>query len=302
MRGKNEKMDLSLVLFVLVLAGAALKYIYFSTIGSWEPPLTDVNELLLRIGGFAGVLVMGSFLDMAFSGDRGLKAFVASPTVAGLLLLLVMTSFSVPTWLFLAGALLLSLLNHGKLSLGAAVVLTYFALIATSLFVLSDTPFLTAPYMEASGGDWQDFRRQFHSLTVVAAGMATGPLSFNLLLPILVGSLMLANRKYGPMGWSLLFFFVVGALATLYFGIAEWLLPLFLLNGSVFLVGVFLMPMELKTLKPGTSKVLYSGIMGLSAFMLSYYVNFIWGAYLAFLLLHLLLGIGKILDKFAKND
>lgn len=300
-RGKNEKMDLSLVLLVLVLAGAAIKYIYFSTIGSWEPPLVDVGQLLLRIGGFLGVLVVGGVLDMALSGDRSWRALASSSTVAGLLLLLVMTSFGVPTWGFLVGAVLLGMLNRFKLSLPVGVVVTYFVLIALSGVLEGEPPFLTAPYLEALGGDWQDFRRQFHSLTVVATGMTTGPLSFNLLLPILVGSLMLANRKYGPMAWSLLFFFVFGALAALYFGLTQWLLSLFLLNGSVLMVGVFLIPMELKSLRPGTSKVLYSGIMGIAAFMFSYYLHFIWGAYLAFLLLHLLLWVGHFMDRFGKN-
>lgn len=310
MREKFKKLDLNLVLFVLALAGFFIKYIYFSTIGSWEDPFETVERLALYGLQFFGVLVAGGFLELGLKHFKApiktrkeiIEALLGSTVISGLLLLLMMASFEMPIWFFAVGAVLLAAISCLKAPLVAGAVFVYFMLIGLSYLIMGSPSFLTAPYSEAALGDWNEFRRNFHSVGVVAAGMATGPFSFNLLLPLIAGALMLANRKYGQMLWSLLFYLIFGLLAALYIGIAQWQLPLFLLNGSVLLVAVFFIPMELKRLPQGTNLWLYIGLLGLLAFVFSYYVHFVWGVYLGFLLVHGLLWVGAWFDKKGKKS
>ncbi|MCL1950997.1 MAG: hypothetical protein FWF59_14860 [Turicibacter sp.] len=296
-RDRDGQLDLSMVLFILASAGMAVNYIYFSTIGSWEAPVESLRDLLFSGLGFLGAMAVGGAMDLVFSAIRKHRKAGCNHTAAALLLLLMMTSFFVPTGLFLGAAVLLSLLNQLKLPLSFSTVAVYFLLVFASHSLSHEAPFLSAPYLQALGGDFADFRREFYSVTVVAAGIASGPLSFNLLLPILAGAVMLANRKYGPMLWSLLFFFVFSAAALAFFGTSDWRLPLFLLNGSVFMVGVFFMPWELKAHLPFGSKLAYAILLGVATFLFSYHVHFIWGPYLAFLLVCLLMKLGNLVDR-----
>ena len=301
---KSGKLDLNLVLFIILMAGMALKYVYVSTIGNLESLFSSEMGLWVQGLSIFAVFLGGSLLDFGIGGGfkgraekPGLGKLFNSSTVSGLLLLLIMTSFMLPPLLFMVAAVVLAIGNRLKITPSAMGLGTYFLIVGLSYWQMDEIPYLTAPYLYSLAGGWDDFRRQFHSVTVVAAGMTGGPLSFSLLLPMLAGGVMLANRKFGPMLWSLLYLFVFWALSFLYIGMSQWRLPLFLLNGSVVASAVFFLPMELNHFKLGASKGGYIVLLGISTFIFSYYINFIWGAYLALLGGHFLLQIGTFLDK-----
>ena len=297
---EEKKYDLNLVMALLIAAGAGINYVYAGSIGDGRGV-----GLYQKLGIFGVVMISYLLECLILKSNRChsltwgaiLKRAFSTSTVTGLFLLVMMTSLSIPLVFYFISALLFLLLHRLKAPVIFSAPGIYFIIIAVSVARQPDANYLFAPYLHSLGGDWEDFRRMFFSLPIVGAGIVSGPLAFNLFLPGLAGALFLAHRKCVQLFWPLAFVLAYVAFSIFYFGMAQWRLPLFLLNGSILVTGTFLVPLGLDRLPPGINKLVYALLLGICSFIASYYLNFIWGAYLAFLLLHLLLWAGNAIEE-----
>ncbi|MGL4372153.1 MAG: RnfABCDGE type electron transport complex subunit D, partial [Turicibacter sp.] len=130
----------------------------------------------------------------------------------------------------------------------------------------------------------EDFLLKYYSFKTILFGLYESSLSFNLIVPLVISGLFLIKRQVIDFKVSGVFLLIYSLLAISYHqgaGFELWILPLQFINGSLVFCAVFLIG-DVVTLPTRTIfKYAYVTATAILTFIMTYYVHFVLGPYLA---------------------
>lgn len=324
---KKQMKYFNLVAFFLLMMGLFVEYGYYSTIGhlgtkiAYEIFKIHFTKLIL-ISGFAAVLdILLAFLS--HHRPKNVKQVVNQlferPALLFCMILVLMLSLDAPVSAFCIATIIMTVMAQLTKKGGNPfplhpIFIGYFvAVIGTysvnyNFGIYQTPPMFMAPFMTSAQGaallSYEEFTLSYYSLQTVIAGLFEGSLAGTLIIPLLISGVYLITRRCLDIrisGLYVLIYILISFSLGMLFKLESWMIVLFLLNGSVLINAIFILP-ETKSL-PQNKMVLYSYISGLAAstFLLSYYVHFIFGPYLALGVFQVFLGLARAIQKLIQR-
>ncbi|MDE5976846.1 MAG: RnfABCDGE type electron transport complex subunit D [Turicibacter sp.] len=148
-------------------------------------------------------------------------------------------------------------------------------------------PALSAPYMVVTDAlhplSFTEFTLEYYSLQTVIFGLFEGSLCFTVIIPLILGALFLMKRRVIDYKLTLLYvgsYILVGGLLGVVFQQPSWIILLFLLNGSVLITGIFILPDVVSLERHLKFKYSYVMISAILTVLLSYFIHFIYAPYI----------------------
>lgn len=320
---KKQMKYFNLVAFFLLMVGLFVEYGYYSTIGhlgteiAYEILKIHFTKLIL-ISGFAAVLDI-LLVFLSHHRPKSIKQLINQlferPALLFCMILMLMLSLDAPVSAFCIAAIIMTIMAQltkkesnpfplHPIFIGyfAAVIGTYS--VNYNFGIYQTPPMFMAPFMTSVQGvsllSYEDFTLSYYSLQTVIAGLFEGSLAGTLIIPLLVSGAYLIKRRCLDIRISGLYVFIYTLISFIFgvlFKLESWMIVLFLLNGSVLINAIFILP-ETKSL-PRNKMVLYCYISALAAstVLLSYYVHFIFGPYLTLGIFQVFLGLARSIQK-----
>ena len=295
---KCQTQHFLMVTVLLILLGIFVEFAYYSTIGQLGQKIAFeiVKVHVVKFGGIVGYAFLIDWLAAFLVGTlprqlkEGLLFPLHRPTVLNTMLLILMFSLDAPISVFCVAITVVALFSqntrHGYSyytfhPVLIAYVVGVIGLMATqyNLGLTDISPSLTAPYRTTV--------YELHS-SLTAACLFEGGMSYTLIIPLCVSALFLMRRRV--IEWRVVVVYFLGYILTgglmgILIGQPLWLTVLFLLNGSIVLSGIFLLPDAVTFSRIVSFKYIYVvGAAVLSA-VGCYFVHFVIAPYLVLLLL-----------------
>lgn len=324
---------LTLVALILLIIGLFVEYAYFSSIGhlgyqiALEILKIHLTKLLLILG---FILVLDSGLTLLTPHrPKTITQLLCHPFERPALLfggsLILMLSLDAPISVYCISIVIMTVmaqlfkrktlhvpLHPVLIGYLVGVVGTYW--VNRNFGIYQTPPMFMAPFMSVSSNlgvmSFEEFSLSYYSLQTVVFGLFEGSLAGILILPLLFSSVFLMKRQclaFRSSGLYLLSYALISGLLLSSLHLETWVIILFLLNGSMLMTAVFLLP-ETKSL-PRSNRGLVLYIIGLAALsvIFSYYVHFVFGPYLALGLFQIGLGVIRFVQmimfsKFKKES
>lgn len=310
---EHQAVYFNIMMFILIGIGLFIEYGYYSTIGHLGPRIAFE---ILKIHVIKLIIVWGYafFIDLLLSFIVGtypktMKDILffpfKRPTFLFTLLLILMLSLDAPFSVFCISITAMAIFSQNTKKgytfyhLHPVLIgyfISVFGILITNynLGLIELPPMLTAPYMEVTTPlpllTYHEFIANYYSLMTVVFGIFEGSLCFTLIIPLLLCALFLSKRKIIDYHLSLIYFTVyagIGTIIGLVFDHPYWIIVLFLLNGSILVTGIFILP-DLVTLERYKNyKYLYCVVTGVLSVLSSYFVHFMFAPYLALALVQL---------------
>ena len=307
---KCQTQHFLMVTVLLILLGIFVEFAYYSTIGQLGQKIAFeiVKVHVVKFGGIVGYAFLIDWLAAFLVGTlprqlkEGLLFPLHRPTVLNTMLLILMFSLDAPISVFCVAITVVALFSqntrHGYSyytfhPVLIAYVVGVFGLMATqyNLGLTDISPSLTAPYRTTVyelHSSLTAFKQHYYSMTNVIFGLFEGGMSYTLIIPLCVSALFLMRRRV--IEWRVVVVYFLGYILTgglmgILIGQPLWLTVLFLLNGSIVLSGIFLLPDAVTFSRIVSFKYIYVvGAAVLSA-VGCYFVHFVIAPYLVLLLL-----------------
>lgn len=315
---RNQTKFLTLVALILLMIGLFVEYGYFSTIGhlghqiALEILKIHLTKLLLIIG-FIFILDSGLIL-LTPHRPKTIKQLFYHPFERPALLfgvtLILMLSLDAPVSVYCVSTVIMTLmaqllkretfhfpLHPVLIGYLVGVVGTYW--VNYNFGIYQTPPMFMAPFMTVASNlgvmNFEAFSLTYYSLPTVIVGLFEGSLAGMLILPLLFSSLFLIKRQclaFRSSGLYMLAYAIISVLTLSSLHLEGWVTILFLLNGSLLITAIFLLP-ETKSLPhANVGLVLYIIGLALTSVIFSYYIHFVFGPYLALALFQM--GLGAI--------
>lgn len=311
--GERQVKHFLLVTFVLIQLGLFVEFGYYSTIGhlgqsiAFEIFKVHVIKLGLILGYAYLIDLLVSFIvgTNPHTVKEGIFFPLKRPTFLFGTLLILMFSLDAPISVFCMAIMVMTIFSqntkkgHTFYHLHPALIGYFIGVLGIkmtnyNLGLTELPPMLSAPYMVVTNAlhplSFDGFISEYYSLQTVIFGIFEGSLCFTLIIPLLLSALFLVKRQVIDYKVSFLYLGVYGLVSILLgviFQQPNWLTILFLLNGSVLITGIFILPDIVVLDRHLMFKYAYIIICGIFSALLSYFIHFIFAPYLVVMLVQL---------------
>ena len=312
-----------MVTLLLILMGMFVEFGYYSTIGqlgnqiAFEIVKVHLAKLVIILGYAFFIDWIAAFIVGALPQNVK-ERFVfplQRPTFLNTTLLILMLSLDAPISVFCIAITVIAFLSqntrHGYTfycvhPVLIAYIISVLGIMATNynLGLTELSPSLTAPYSVSVNEIYSTFKQHYYSMSNVVFGLFEGAMCYTLVLPLCLSALFLMKRRV--IDYRVVFSYITGyvlmsALLGIIFKQSPWSTGLFLLNGSVLMSGIFIVP-DAVTLSQVTSfKYGYAIGASLLTAIGCYFVHFVFAPYLVLLVLQILIFWIAFIKKF-KGD
>lgn len=303
--GERQVKHFLLMTCILIGLGLFIEFGYYSTIGhlgqaiAFEIFKIHVIKLVIILGYAFWIDLLVSFLlgIHPTTLKEGVFFPLRRPTFLFSTLLILMFSLDAPVSVFCIAITVITIFSQNTKKGHTfyhlhPVLIGYFigvlGILAANynLGLLELPPMLSAPYMVVTNGvstlTLDGFIAEYYSIPTVLLGIFEGSLCFTLIIPLLLCALFLMKRQVIDYKVSLLYiggYSLVGILLGLVFHQPTWMIILFLLNGSMLMTGIFILPDVITLDRHLTFKYIYIIGSAILTALLSYFFHFIFAPY-----------------------